>query len=147
MAGPISLTILKPAGTYQRYRLERPLTYKYYRPMTKPPRQKVVSIPAARLLGPMMGKIRRLAQTSEKILFSPHALSQMDARGLTDLEVMKALRLGEISGEPWFEPEIGGRGCKVVFRPRGSRMIGVITVVMDADELLLLKTVEWEDRR
>lgn len=94
----------------------------------------------------MMAKIRTLAQTSERVLFSRHALSQMDARGLTDIDVIQALRLGEISGEPWFEPEIGGRGCKVVFRPRGSRMIGVITVVLD-DEELLLKTVEWEDRR
>lgn len=114
--------------------------------MTKPPRKNVVQIPSARFLGPMMTRIRRIAEKSEQVLLSPHALAQMAKRGLTDAEVIRALKLGEISGLPWHEPDIGGQACKVVFRPRGSRAVGVITVVMEADELLV-KTVEWEDER
>jgi hypothetical protein len=114
--------------------------------MTKPPRKNVVPIPAAKVLGPMMDRIRRIAAKSEQVFLSPHAREQMAKRGVTDLEVYRALKLGEISGLPWHEPDIGGQACKVVFRPRGSRAMGVVTVVMDADELLV-KTVEWEDER
>lgn len=114
--------------------------------MTKPPRKNVVEIPAGRVLGLMMAQIRTLAATSENVLFSPHALSQMAMRSITDVEVIRALLLGEISGVPWHEPEIGGRACKVVFRARGSRAVGVVTVILERDALLL-KTVEWEDER
>jgi hypothetical protein len=114
--------------------------------MTKPPRKNVVHIPLAAVLGPMMATIRRLAMTSEKVFFSPHAREQMAKRGITDAEVLRALQIGEVAGVPWHEPEIGGRACKVVFKPRGSRGIGVVTVVLEVEELLL-KTVEWEDGR
>ncbi len=112
--------------------------------MTKRPRLNVVHIPTASVLGPMMAQIRRLAERSERVFFSPHAREQMAKRGLTDVEVIRVLRIGEISGLPWHEPDIGGRACKVVFRPRGSRAVGVITVVLES-EALVLKTVEWED--
>ncbi|MDE2486136.1 MAG: DUF4258 domain-containing protein [Alphaproteobacteria bacterium] len=112
----------------------------------KPPRRNVVSMPIGAVLGPMMAKIRELAADSAKVFFSPHAQEQMAKRGITDAEVIRGLKLGEISGLPWHEPEIGGRACKVVFRPRGSRAIGVVTVVLEIEELVL-KTVEWEDGR
>ena len=112
--------------------------------MTKAPRQNIVQIPSAAVLGPLMRDIRKQAEASGNVYFSPHALDQLAIRGLTDVEAIRVLRLGEIRGLPWFEPEIGGRACKVVFRPRGSRTIGVITVVLDAGGLLV-KTVEWED--
>jgi hypothetical protein len=114
--------------------------------MTKAPRKNVVHIPLASVIGPMVAQIRRLARDSEKVFFSPHARSQMSARGITDNEVLHALQIGEVAGVPWHEPEIGGRACKVVFQPRGSRAIGVVTVVLEVEELLL-KTVEWEDGR
>lgn len=94
-----------------------------------------------------MNEIRERAKRSENVMFSPHAEEQMARRGITDVEVIRGLKLGEIAGLPWHEPEIGGRACKVVFRPRGSRAYGIVTVIMDAEELLLLKTVEWEDGR
>lgn len=115
--------------------------------MGKPPRQNLVEIPTAAVVGRLMAEIRFLAGCSEKVLFSPHAKDQMLARGLTDKEAINVLKLGEIKGVPWIEPDIGGRGCKVVFRPRGSRVIGVVTVVLDENAELLVKTVEWEDER
>jgi hypothetical protein len=114
--------------------------------MTRTPRRNIVPIPRAAVLGPMLVRIRELAATSEKVFFSPHARSQMAKRGLTDLEVLRVLKLGQISGVPWHEPRIPGRACKVVFKPRGSRSIGVVTVILDIEELLL-KTVGWEDER
>ena len=112
--------------------------------MTKPPRQYIVDFPAAAVRSRMMSEIRFLASETEKIFFSPHAREQMAHRGLTDIEAINVLRMGEIKGDAWIEPDIGGRACKVVFRPRGSRVIGVVTVIIEAGDLLV-KTVEWED--
>lgn len=93
----------------------------------------------------MMDRIRALASDSANVFFSPHARDQMFKRGITDLEALTVLRIGEIAGVPWIEEEIGGRACKVVFRPKGSRTIGVVTVILAVE--LLVKTVEWEDGR
>ncbi len=114
--------------------------------MTKPPRQYIVEFPHGAVIARMMKEIRFLAESTERVFFSPHARKQMAQRGLTDVEAIRVLRLGEIKDRPWNEPDIGGRACKVVFRPRGSRVIGVVTVILDAGELLV-KTVEWEDER
>lgn len=114
--------------------------------MVKKPRKAVVEFPRAAVLGPLADQIRRIAQTTERVFFSKHALDQMERRGLTDAEVFNALRMGSLVGLPWFEEGLGGRGCKMVFQPRGSRAVGVITVVFDREELFI-KTVEWEDRR
>jgi hypothetical protein len=114
--------------------------------MTKTPRKNVVDLPLGSIIGPLEVQIRKIAEKSEAVLFSPHALERMAERGLTDVEVIRALRFGSVSGLPWHEPDIGGRGCKVVFLPRGGRAVGVITVVLEEMELLV-KTVEWEDRR
>jgi hypothetical protein len=114
--------------------------------MVKVPRKNVVEMPIASVLGPLMSQIRQLAAASENVFFSPHARSQMERRGITDVEAIRVLQIGEIDGLPWREPEIGGRACKVVFQPRGSRTIGVVTVILEAQGLLV-KTVEWEDRR
>jgi hypothetical protein len=113
---------------------------------SKPPRQNVVQIPIGSVIGPMMDKIRAVAAVSANVFISPHARERMEQRGITDVEVIRVLRTGDIAGLPWHEPEIGGRACKVVFQPRGSRAIGVITVVLEAEELLV-KSVEWEDER
>lgn len=114
--------------------------------MVKTPRRNVVELPVASVLGPLMKQIRALAAASENVFFSPHARTQMERRGITDVEAIRVLLTGEIAGLPWHEPEIGGRACKVVFQPRGSRAVGVVTVVLEAQGLLV-KTVEWEDRR
>jgi hypothetical protein len=114
--------------------------------MEKDRRQNIVETPSGAVLGPLMAEIRFLASVSEKVFFSPHAQTQMATRAITDVEAIRVLKLGEISGVPWFEPDIGGRGCKVVFRPQGGRRIGVVTVVLEDGELLV-KTVEWEDER
>lgn len=94
----------------------------------------------------LMSEIRHLAQRSERVFFSDHALERMSLRGVTDLEAIRALRLGEIAGSVWSEPS-GERACKVTFRPRGSRTLGVVTIVLDAGNGLFVKTVEWEDGR
>lgn len=95
----------------------------------------------------MRARIRELAKDTEKVLIGDHAEKQMWKRSITAQEVFQVLRLGDIGGVPWVEPETGDHACKVVFRPRGARAIGVVTIVVTDEDELFVKTVEWEDER
>lgn len=88
--------------------------------------------------------IRQLA-TLGKIGWGTHVLERMEERGIDRLDVIRVLKFGEIKGG--IEPgrSAGEWKCKMAYRLKGSREIGVATVVLNS-ERLFLKTVEWEDR-
>lgn len=69
----------------------------------------------------------------------------MEERDITTLDALRVLRAGEIRGD--IEPGAGASEwkCKVTAKKKGSREIGVITVVLQSGRLFI-KTVEWEDR-
>jgi len=118
-------------------------------PLIKPQESRAVR-PVLRTIGPvipsrLMPVIRFLAGHSERVIFSDHAIERMDERGVTDEEVLSVLRLGEIRGAVAPGDGCGEWRCKVVARPRGSRLLGVVTIVM-LDDYLFIKTVEWEDK-
>lgn len=91
-----------------------------------------------------MKAIRALAQDSSRVFFGKHARDRMWLRGVTDREAIQVLKIGEIKGEISPGRKAGEWKCKVVAKLKGSREIGVITVTM-APNTLLVKTVEWED--
>lgn len=109
----------------------------------KPPRPKVVQMPVGRVLGPMQESIRKLAVDTKNIYLSKHAQERMWERDISSMEVFEVLRLGSIDGLPWIEAD-GEDACKVVFKKKGARAIGVVTIIL-TDDGLLVKTVEWED--
>lgn len=88
--------------------------------------------------------IRTLAAGRMSPGFSEHALDRMEERGITTLDVVRVLRLGGIKGEVEAGRSAGEWKCKVVAKVKGSREIGVITIVV-AQQRLFIKTVEWED--
>ena len=88
--------------------------------------------------------IRALAEGRVGPGFSEHALDRMDERGITTLDVVRVLRIGGIKGEIGSGRSAGEWKCKVVAKIKGSREIGVITIVV-AQRKLFVKTVEWED--
>lgn len=88
--------------------------------------------------------IRNLAAGRISPGFSEHALDRMDERGITTLDVVRVLRTGGIKGEIGAGRAAGEWKCKVVAKIKGSREIGVITIVV-AQQRLFVKTVEWED--
>lgn len=90
-------------------------------------------------------RIHELASAGEAS-FSEHAYDRMDERGISDIQVERALRTGHISGEivPGSRP--GEWKCKVVERMKGMRDIGVVTIVIH-NARLFIKTVEWEDMK
>lgn len=94
--------------------------------------------------GEMLARIQQLAAQSSNVGFSDHAEDRMEERGITDLDVLRVLRGGTISGS--IEPgrKEGEWKCKVVAPVKGRREIGVVTLLI-RNRRLRIKTVEWED--
>src|SRR5208282_129782 len=88
-------------------------------------------------------RIREMAATSNAIKWSCHALTRMNEREIFDVDVLRALRLGTIRDAPEKTPREEWK-CKIIYRLRGSRNIGVVAIILRTDGLLI-KTVEWED--
>jgi len=103
----------------------------------EPPRPPRLEVLAAR--------IRFLAERTELVLFSEHAQERMIERDITDLDVYRVLRMGMIKGGVRAGRNPGEWVCKMAWRLRGSRDIGVAVVVI-CEKRLWINTVEWEDR-
>lgn len=88
--------------------------------------------------------IQSIADHSECVDFTDHAFERMDERDISTRDVFRIFRRGTIAGE--IEP--GKRAdewrCKVIYRLKGNRDAGVVTVVCSQQRLLVI-TVEWED--
>lgn len=88
--------------------------------------------------------IHELAQDSDNVSWTNHAIERMDERGITTLDALRVLRIGMIEGpiEPGLSP--GEWKCKITAPSKGSREIGVVSVVAHRQRIFI-KTVEWED--
>jgi hypothetical protein len=85
-----------------------------------------------------------MAAKSENVSFGKHARERMEERGITDREAIRVLRTGELRGDIETGTKRGEWKCKFVAPIKGSREIGVITIVL-VNSRLFVKTVEWED--
>jgi hypothetical protein len=88
--------------------------------------------------------VRKAAADSRNVSFGMHALDRMEERGITTLDALRVLRSGEIEGELEAGKNAGEWKCKIVAKIKGSREVGVVTIVMRVGRLFI-KTVEWED--
>lgn len=88
-------------------------------------------------------RIREIAASSGAVRWSNHALERMNEREIYDVDVLRALRTGTVRDSPE-RTEREEWKCKVIYRLRGSRDIGVVAIILKKDGLLI-KTVEWED--
>jgi hypothetical protein len=91
-----------------------------------------------------LGTIQKAAAESKNVSFSSHALDRMEERGITTLDALRVLRTGEIKGGIESGQNAGEWKCKMVKQIKGTREVGVITIVMRSGRLFV-KTVEWED--
>jgi hypothetical protein len=89
-------------------------------------------------------RIREIAAVTGKIKWSFHALERMEEREIHDVDVLRILRDGMISGAPEETPRGREWKCKMVRKLRGTREAGVVVIILKTDGLLI-KTVEWED--
>ena len=94
--------------------------------------------------GEMLARIQHLAKDSKNVWFSTHAEDRMDERGITDLEALRVIRSGEISGPIEPGKNEGEWKCKIVAPIKGRREVGVVTILI-RNRKLRIKTVEWED--
>lgn len=92
----------------------------------------------------LLDMVRGAAADSANVKFGNHALDRMEERGISTLDALRVLRGGDIKGA--IEPgnNHGEWKCKIAKTMKGSREIGVVTLVMSCGRLLV-KTVEWED--
>jgi len=88
-------------------------------------------------------KVRALATHSANVILGKHAKDRMLERDITNTDVFRVLRSGSVDGVPT-ETERGEVKVKMVLRIRGSREVGVITLILHGNRLFV-KTVEWED--
>lgn len=88
--------------------------------------------------------VHKAAMDSANVKFGTHALERMDERGITTLDALRVLKSGHLSGRVDSGSHAGEWKCKLVKQMRGSREIGVVTVVLKNGRLFV-KTVEWED--
>lgn len=91
-----------------------------------------------------MAIVRIIAGDSAKVGFSKHARERLSLRGISNIEAIRVLRLGDIKGKVTPGNQSGEWRCKVTAPLRGSREIGVVTIVCH-ESTLFVKTVEWED--
>jgi len=85
-------------------------------------------------------------ENTQNVLFTNHALDQMEDRDIPDVTVYRVLREGHIKGDPEPGKNEGEWKIKVCDEVRGRREVGVVTIVVN-NEKLVIATVEWEDLR
>ncbi len=69
----------------------------------------------------------------------------MDERDISDADILQVLRNGDLRGGVEPAREKNAQKVKMVYRLRGSREAGVVTVVFSDATRLIVVTVEWED--
>lgn len=79
------------------------------------------------------------------VVFTEHAWDRVSERDITRLDVFDILRFGECD-----EPRKNERGAWQVIvsgRRKGSREAGIVTVIVENEEKLIIRTVQWMDVR
>src|SRR5688500_9168465 len=76
-------------------------------------------------------RIHKIAQDSDNIIFSEHALERMEERGIDDIQVLEILRTGMVVDDPT-RTEFKEWKCKIVKKLRGGREAGVVTIILQS---------------
>ncbi|WP_408641128.1 DUF4258 domain-containing protein [Flavisphingomonas formosensis] len=88
--------------------------------------------------------IHAIAIADRYVYLGAHTRDRMDERTITRPDVLRVLEIGSIKGPISTGLKPGEWKCKVVARVKGSREIGVVTIVVEGKKIFI-KTVEWED--
>jgi Domain of unknown function (DUF4258) len=92
----------------------------------------------------MLDLVQKIAKDSGCVYFGPHSQDRMEERGISTLDALRVLRTGDIKGSVEPGKNTGEWKCKIVKQMKGTREIGVVTLVVNAGRLFII-TVEWED--
>lgn len=89
--------------------------------------------------------VQERASKTDNVIFTNHATVRIDQRNISAIEVFRILRTGTIHNPP-VRNEKGDWEVLVTKRITGNhREAGVATIILTADDKLVVKTVRWED--
>ena len=91
-------------------------------------------------------RVRELATDTSLLLWSQHIRERMVERDITDSDVLKVLRTGDVESDPTAGKYAGEWRIKLTRGLANGRVAGVVTVLLIGGKLRLI-TTEWEDRR
>ncbi|MEO1659345.1 MAG: DUF4258 domain-containing protein [Pseudomonadota bacterium] len=95
----------------------------------------------------LQARIRELAADSYNVLIpTDHSLERQDERDITDEMIYDTLRTGYIDNDIRPGENAGEWVCKMTKRIKHKREVGVVTVLIENQNILIV-TVEWEDMR
>lgn len=89
--------------------------------------------------------IREIAQDTSRVILGDHARQRSEERDISDIEIYRGLQRGHVLDEPTLTSRREWK-CKVQYQTKGTRDIGIVTVILTSGRLFV-KTVEWEDWR
>ena len=90
--------------------------------------------------------IRCRAAVTDNVIFTYHAWDREEEREFTREDVFQMLLAGHCHDTP-ARNERGQWQVIMVTRIAGNREAGAVTVIMEGDEKLVVRTVEWMDVR
>lgn len=89
--------------------------------------------------------IHERAQISDNINWTEHALERSQERDITSQEIYRILRDGQVLQEPTLNDH-GDWEAVIQRRVRGNRDAGAVTIIIEKNNELTLKTVMWMDQ-
>lgn len=89
-------------------------------------------------------KQRSQPDRTANVIFTDHAWDRVDEREITREDVFRILREGHCSDEP-AKNDKGHWQAIMTKRIQGSREAGVVTVILEDDDKLIIRTVQWMD--
>ena len=90
--------------------------------------------------------IREWAKDSNRVILTDHTWDRVPEREITREDISEILLKGQCREDP-FRNEYGNWQVLVSKRLSGSREAGAVTVILEDDERLVIRTVEWVDLR
>lgn len=88
--------------------------------------------------------VRERAADTKNVVFSAHAFERIKDRSITRKDAQRILLSGYVDGDPG-KTENDEWKVVVVKRMAGTREAGVVTIILNDDQRLFVKTVEWMD--
>lgn len=81
-----------------------------------------------------------------QVIFTDHTWDRVSEREITQRDVYRILRTGHCHKAP-IKNEKGDWQATMVKKIAGNRDAGVVTVILEDKELLIIRTVQWMDMR
>jgi len=89
--------------------------------------------------------IHERAQDTGKVIIVGHPEERSQERGILALDIYRILRNGTVNDEPVLNKN-GDWEAIIQMRMRGTRDAGAATIIVRADDTLIVKTVMWVDK-